>query len=84
MIFINRFKYILTPNNIKMTYRDSLKHLIVEQQRQRLQAQQQQLVEQASSQFKTINEQLITRLKRDLNKINGLHVQRVIRFLKNI
>ena len=67
-----------------MTYRDSLKHLIVEQQRQRLQAQQQQLVEQASLQLKSINEQFITTLKRDLNKINGLHVQRVIRFLKNI
>jgi hypothetical protein len=32
----------------------------------------------------TINDQLVHRLKRELNKINGHHVQRVIQFLKNL
>lgn len=69
-----------------MTYRDSLKHLIAEQQRQRLNTQQRELVDKAltehASQVRTLNDNLITRLKRDLNKINGLHVQRIIQFLK--
>jgi ABC-type transport system involved in Fe-S cluster assembly fused permease/ATPase subunit len=71
-----------------MTYRDSLKHLIVEQQRQRLNTQQEQLIQQAlrdhSNQMTTINDQLVHRLKRELNKINGHHVQRVVQFLKNL
>ena len=69
-----------------MTYRDSLKHLIAEQQRQRLNTQQRELVDKAltehASQVRALNDNLITRLKRDLNKINGLHVQRIIQFLK--
>ena len=69
-----------------MTYRDSLKHLIAEQQRQRLNTQQRELVDKAltehASQVRTLNDNLITRLKRDLNKINGLHIQRIIQFLK--
>ena len=69
-----------------MTYRDSLKHLIAEQQRQRLNTQQRELVDKAltehASQVRTLNDNLITKLKRDLNKINGLHIQRIIQFLK--
>ena len=71
-----------------MTYRDSLKHLIAEQQRQRLNTQQEQLIQQAlrdhANQMTTINDQLVNRLKRELNKINGHHVQRVVQFLKNL
>jgi hypothetical protein len=71
-----------------MTYRDSLKHLISEQQRQRLNTQQEQLIKQAltdhASQMTTINDQLVTRLKRELNKINGQHMQRITQFLKKL
>ncbi len=71
-----------------MTYRDSLKHLIAEQQRQRLNTQQEQLIKQAltdhASQMTTINDQLVTRLKRELNKINGQHMQRITQFLKKL
>jgi hypothetical protein len=71
-----------------MTYRDSLKHLITEQQRQRLITQQEQLIQQAlkehTSQITTINDQLVTRLKRELNKINGIHLQRITQFLKKL
>lgn len=71
-----------------MTYRDSLKHLIAEQQRQRLNTQQEQLIQQAlkdhTNAITTINNQLITRLKSELNKANGQHVQRVVQFLKKL
>ena len=69
-----------------MTYRDSLKHLIAEQQRQRQTTQQRELMDKAltehASQMRTLNDNLINRLKRDLNKINGLYVQRLIQLLK--
>lgn len=71
-----------------MTYRDSLKHLIAEQQRQRLNTQQEQLIQQAlkdhTNTINTINDQLVSRLKRELNKANGQHVQRVVQFLKKL
>lgn len=71
-----------------MTYRDSLKHLITEQQRQRLITHQEQLIQQTlkehASQITTINDQLVTRLKRELNKINGIHLQRITQFLKKL
>jgi len=71
-----------------MTYRDSLKHLIAEQQHQRLNAQQEQLIQQAlknhASHLNSVNEQLVARLKRELNKVNGQHVQRVVQFLKKL
>lgn len=72
----------------KMTYRDSLKHLIAEQQRQRNNAQQDQLIQQAlkdhASQMSIVNEQFITRLKHELNKANGQHMQRITQFLKKL
>jgi hypothetical protein len=55
-----------------MTYRDSLKHLIAEQQRQRLNSQ---LIQKALT---TINEQLV---KLELNKING---HQVVQFFKKL
>ena len=59
-----------------MTYRDSLKHLIAELQRQRLNTQQQQAIQQT---VKTqLNEQLIDCVKRKLNS------QRMIQFLKKL
>lgn len=68
-----------------MTYRDSLKHLIAEQQRQRLNAQQEQLIQQAlkdhTSKLNSVNEQLVARLKRELNKVNSQHV---VQFLKKL
>jgi hypothetical protein len=71
-----------------MTYRDSLTHLIAEQQRQRLNTQQEQLIERSlkehTTQIMTINNQLIQHLKRELNQINGLHVQRITQFLKRL
>jgi DNA-binding response OmpR family regulator len=71
-----------------MTYRDSLKHLIAEQQRQRLNTQQEQLIQQSLKEhafhIANINEQFITRLRHELNKVNGQHVQRVVQFLKKL
>lgn len=65
-----------------MTYRDSLKHLIAEQQRQRLNAQLiQQALRDHANQMNTINDQLVHRLKLELNKIN---VNRMVQFLKNL
>lgn len=71
-----------------MTYKDSLKHLIVEQQRQKLEAQQSQFIKQTikehTTQLTITNDAFLTRMKRELNKINGLHMQRVVQFLKKL
>lgn len=71
-----------------MTYRDSLNHLIAEQQRQRFNTQQEQVIQQALKDHTTtitaINDQLVSRLKSELNKINGQHVQQVVQFHKKL
>lgn len=77
-------------------YRNSLGHLIVEQQRQRHLAEQQRVIDEALATHQKyvetaleqhriyMNELLTKRLKFEFNKINGRHVQKVVQFLKKI